>query len=152
VIAVNRRDPAGLSAIAVMPKDTEVRHPVALQREKRTQGGSGATKEGSGGESSIEPGESESTSTSTPMSNSSAEQSNTSNKRWHRPKTVREFAAQANSIATMILNGEIDMEVAKGYASLARVVAQSASIEVTRARFLKQEPDLSLEAGDDTND
>lgn len=86
-----------------------------------------------------------STSTSRQTSSSSGEPSSGSKSAWHKPRTVREFAAQANQVATMILNGQIDMDVAKGYATLARVVAQSASIEVTRARFLKREPDLSLE-------
>lgn len=45
----------------------------------------------------------------------------------------------------MILNGEVDMDVARAYASLARVVSQAASLEVTRGRFLKEMPDLSLE-------
>lgn len=82
---------------------------------------------------------------STPMSMPSEEPSSTSNKRYRKPRTIREFAAQANEIATLVLNGEIDLETARNYASLARVVSQTASIEVTRARFLKREPDLSLE-------
>lgn len=44
----------------------------------------------------------------------------------------------------MVLNGEADMEAAKTYASLARVVVQSASIQVTKSRFLREAPDLSL--------
>lgn len=49
----------------------------------------------------------------------------------------------------MVLNGEIDKETARTYSTLARVVAQATSIEVTRARFLKEAPDLTLEAGGD---
>jgi hypothetical protein len=62
------------------------------------------------------------------------------------PQTVREFAGQVNSVATSVLNEEIDIDQARTYASLARVISQTVSAEVTRARFLKQEPDLTLEA------
>ena len=44
----------------------------------------------------------------------------------------------------MILNGELDMDTARAYASIARVVSQTISVEVTRARFLQTVPDLSL--------
>jgi hypothetical protein len=92
-----------------------------------------------------EPVAAASISLSPPMSKPSGEPSRPSKRRWHKPKNVKEFAAQANEIATLVLNGEIDMETARGYASLARVVTQSVSIEVNRARLLKREPDLSLE-------
>lgn len=92
--------------------------------------------------------ESMSTSTSTPTSSSSEEPSRDSKRRWQKPMNVRQFAAQANEVATMILNGEIDLDIAQKYASLARVVAASVSVEVTRSRFLKQEPDLSLGDGE----
>lgn len=64
---------------------------------------------------------------------------------WRPPSTVREFAAQTNSVATLVLRGEIDLERARVYSGLARTVAQAMSTEVSRARFLAQEPDLSLE-------
>ena len=64
---------------------------------------------------------------------------------WPLPGTVREFASQVNSVATSVLNDEIDMDNAKIYASLARVISQTVSAEVTRARFLRQEPDLTFE-------
>jgi hypothetical protein len=92
-----------------------------------------------------EPVAADSISLSPPMSKPSESPSRPSKRRWHKPKNVKEFAAQANEIATLVLNGEIDMETARGYASLARVVTQSVSIEVNRARILKREPDLSLE-------
>lgn len=84
-------------------------------------------------------------STSRKKSTTSGGQSRQSKKRWHTPEDVRQFAAQANKVATMILNGEIDIETARAYSSLARVVSQSASIQVTKARFLKEEPDLNLD-------
>ena len=57
---------------------------------------------------------------------------------------MRAFAAQANRVATMVLNGEIDVETARIYTAVARTVAQAMSTEVTRARFLQTEPDLEL--------
>lgn len=87
----------------------------------------------------------EHTSTSPPNSAPSDEQSSDSKKFWPTPTNVGEFASQANKLATMVLNGHVDPEVARTYATLARVVAQAASISVSRSRFLKTEPDLSLE-------
>lgn len=48
-------------------------------------------------------------------------------------------------MATKVLNGTMDTEAARLYSSLARTVAQTMSSEVTRARFLAQEPDLTFE-------
>ena len=45
----------------------------------------------------------------------------------------------------MVLNGEIELETARLYSSIARTVAQAASLEVSRARFLATVPDLSFE-------
>ena len=88
--------------------------------------------------------ESASDSTS-PTSNSSEEPSSASTERWKRPRNVREFAAQTNKVATDLLNGEMNLDVARTYSSLARGVAQMMSIEVTRARFLKTEPVLEFD-------
>jgi hypothetical protein len=60
-----------------------------------------------------------------------------------------DFAAQATDVCTRLLNGEIEVEKARAYASLARVVSQTLSAQVTRARFLKQAPDLSLDLHED---
>jgi hypothetical protein len=57
---------------------------------------------------------------------------------------VKEFAAQANQVATMILEGTINLETAKVYSSVARTVSQSMSIEVQRARASKEKPDLDF--------
>lgn len=94
--------------------------------------------------SGSEPTESASGSTS-PTSRPSAEPSDGSMKQWKKPHNVREFAAQANSVATDLLNGEMNLDVARTYSSLARGVAQMMSIEVTRARFLKTEPVLEFD-------
>ena len=86
------------------------------------------------------PGSSESESASQTFSSSEPPSSD-----WTLPRNVREFAAQTNTVATMVLKGEIDLERARVYSGLARTVAQAMSTEVSRARFLAQEPDLSLE-------
>lgn len=89
-------------------------------------------------------GESKPVSTSPSNSSSFAEQSKSSTKRWRVPKNVRELAAQANEVATMFLNGDLEIDTARTYSTIARVVAQAASTEVARSRFLKERPDLSL--------
>lgn len=84
------------------------------------------------------------TSTSRRKSKNSEGPSKGSRPRWSTPTNIRDFAAQANRVATQVLNGTIDLELARTYATIARVVAQSASIEVAKARFAKEMPDLSL--------
>ena len=66
-------------------------------------------------------------------------------KHWQKPKDIKALAVQANELATLVLNGAADMEKAKLFCSLARVVSQATSLEVTRGRFLKEIPNLSLE-------
>lgn len=68
--------------------------------------------------------------------------SDTSTPFWPEPQTAMEFAAQARSVATMVLNNGIDIDVARLYSAVARTVAQALSVEVTRSRFLRREPDL----------
>jgi hypothetical protein len=79
------------------------------------------------------------------ISTSSAEPSIVSIKQWPTPKNVRGFASQVNQVATMVLNGDIDLNNARLYSGLVRTVAQAMSTEVSRARFLSQIPDLSFE-------
>jgi hypothetical protein len=55
-----------------------------------------------------------------------------------------EFAGQVNAVATQVLNGEIDIERARVYTAAARTVAQAMSTEVTRARFIGANADLTL--------
>lgn len=78
----------------------------------------------------------------------SAGRSNGSKRRWPKPKTVKQFAAQINEVATLVLNGEIELEQARVYSGLVRTVAQSVSLETSRARFLQQAPDLRLDEGE----
>lgn len=70
---------------------------------------------------------------------------NVSKEHWPQPQTVRHFASQVNAVATRVLNGTIDMDIARTYATLSRVLAQAMSVEVTKARFLKQAPDLRID-------
>lgn len=92
-----------------------------------------------------------STKESQKTSKASAKQSQDSKTVYRKPRNAKEFAAQANDIATRILNGEIELETARVYASVARVVAQALSTSVTQARFLKEVPDLSLLLGDEAD-
>lgn len=86
---------------------------------------------------------------SSPISAPFVPPSNDSKERWQKPRHVRALAAQVNDVATRVLNGEIDMEAARLYASLTRTLAQTISAETTRARFAQEAPDLSLEGDDD---
>lgn len=82
----------------------------------------------------------------TPISGNSDELSGGSSRHWQKPRDAKAFAVQANEVATMILNGEIDLDRARAYSGVARTMAQVLSAEVYRARFLQREPNLSLEA------
>ena len=68
-----------------------------------------------------------------------------SKEHWKQPRTIMEFAQQVNTVCSRLLNEEIDMETAKTYSALARVVTQAANIEVARARLSKDAPRLGLE-------
>ena len=50
-------------------------------------------------------------------------------RRFKLPKDVHEFSGQANSVATMVLNGEIDLDTARAYSAIARTVAQAVTAE-----------------------
>lgn len=134
------------AATPATPKPTERRprdEPVPSRQIKHTwqetptndDSGSTLGKNGSAGESQI--------------SRSSAGPSIVSTKPWPTPKNVRGFASQVNQVATMVLNGEIDLNNARLYSGLVRTVAQAMSTEVSRARFLSQIPDLSFEDQED---
>lgn len=68
---------------------------------------------------------------------------------WSQPKDIKQLAAQANKVATMLLNNNIDLEVARSYSAIIRTVAQAVTAETQRARFLKTQPDLSLDDYDE---
>lgn len=65
--------------------------------------------------------------------------------KWTKPRTVKEFATQVRDVATMLLNGEIEVELVRAYSPLARTISTAVGAEVARARILKREPDLTLE-------
>lgn len=78
-------------------------------------------------------------------SKNSGEPTSGLSKRWLLPQTTRDFVAQSNAVMTGVLNGEIDIDRARVYGSVARVMAQVISVEVSRARFLREVPDLTLD-------
>lgn len=45
----------------------------------------------------------------------------------------------------MVLNGDIDLDVARTYSNIGRTMAQVLSAEVYRARYMREAPDLTLE-------
>ena len=117
----------------------------------RPKGSAGTTMPSSGTTGGTSPS---AASGSTATSNASASGSQTSKtsdapssgstRRWRQPRNVREFAAQANAVATMVLNGTMDLDAARTYSSVARTVAQAMSTEVSRSRFLQSEPSLDI--------
>lgn len=76
---------------------------------------------------------------------SSAAPSPGSKRRWPVPKSARDVAAQANLVATLVLNGDLSLEHGRVYASTARLVAQALTVELSRARLSDNVPDLSLD-------
>jgi hypothetical protein len=65
--------------------------------------------------------------------------------RWKQPRTVKQFASQAAAVGTLLLNGKLDIEVAKSYSAIARTVAQAVTADVNRARFVRAAPDLTFD-------
>ena len=80
-----------------------------------------------------------------PISISSGTPLKSSKRRFRQPKTALQLAAQASFVGTQLLNGEIDLEVARAYSTTARTAAQAFGIEVTTGRFLKKTPMLELD-------
>lgn len=78
-------------------------------------------------------------------SSTSGSPSGDSKRRYSKPSNAAQMAAQANEIATAILNGDINVDVASAYASTARVAVSAMNIEVQRARLARAVPDLSLD-------
>jgi hypothetical protein len=95
-----------------------------------------------------EDGDSVPSSTFPKMYTNSDEPSNASKKPFRLPTNVKEFASQANLVATMILNNEIHIDQARAYSAVARTVAQAVNLEVQRSRFLRNEPNLEFNKED----
>lgn len=87
--------------------------------------------------------------TSLPNSSNSTMPSSDSKKRWRQAKSVMEFTSQVNAVANKVLNGEIDLDTARTFSALARVVASGVNAEVSRSRFLKAAPELCFAELDD---
>lgn len=80
-----------------------------------------------------------------PTSSKPGSPSSDSRTRWSKPSNAAMLAAQANDVATRVLNGDIELEVAARYASTARVAVSAMNIEVQRARAARQTPNLLLD-------
>jgi hypothetical protein len=68
--------------------------------------------------------------------------------RYERPTGVRQLAAQVISVATAVINGDVqgeDLDRARLFSNLTRTAAQLISTDVSRARFHQQPPDLTIE-------
>jgi hypothetical protein len=107
--------------------------------------GPGFTHTGSEPAANLEPSTEPPTSTSTTTSSSSGERTANSKRHWRKPTDARRFASQMRAVATMVLNGEIDIETAKTYGALARAAVQAMSVQVTQARFARAVPDLTFD-------
>lgn len=81
---------------------------------------------------------------STPTLSASTKPSPNSSRRWRKPMTIKDFVGQINQVSTMILNNEIDIDVANSYCRLSRSFAQLITTETVKARFLKRQPDTTL--------
>jgi hypothetical protein len=79
------------------------------------------------------------------LSSNSVEPPKDLKKRWQTPKNVKGLASQANMVATLVLNGEIDIDTARSYSAIIRTVAQAVTNETNKSRFLKSMPDLEFE-------
>jgi hypothetical protein len=85
-------------------------------------------------------------------SSTSSSPSASSTGRYRRPINVKQMAGQVLDLATAVINGDVqgeDLDRARLYASLARTTAQLVNSEVTRARFLREQPDLTFFEGED---
>lgn len=63
---------------------------------------------------------------------------------WHTPTNARELAIQANKMATLLLNNQVDINIAQKYSALVRGISQLMSIEVAKARLEKTKINLDL--------
>jgi hypothetical protein len=134
-----------IGATPAEPGPTELRPKVAGTTSKQSKGTPPAIPKSAADGSTSTSNES---ANGSPIFVNSEKPSSISTRSWKSPRNVKEFAAQTNMVATMVLRGDIELERARVYSGLARTVAQAMSTEVSRSRFLAQEPDLSLEEED----
>jgi len=143
-VAEERTTEAGASAPRATSDGTVISRSVARRIASQSRGTKKPTPNSTPSGASKETAVDDSALPVTTTSKNSEKPRKGSNVRWRTPRNVRELAGQANEVATMLLNGEIDPEVGARYGSLVRGIAQMMSIEVTRARFVKTEPILTL--------
>lgn len=65
---------------------------------------------------------------------------------WNEPQSIMELIAQANAVATLVLNSEIPIVTARTYASVGRTVAGLLKAEIDRRRFVDG-PDIDFPVG-----
>ncbi len=63
--------------------------------------------------------------------------------RWKTPHDIMELAAQANVLATQLLNGEASPPIVRSYAAVTRTIAQLLKAEIERRRWIDG-PELTL--------
>lgn len=61
---------------------------------------------------------------------------------WKAPKNIMELAAQANILATQLLNDEVSIPKARAYGSIARAVAGLLKAELDRRRWVGADVEL----------
>ena len=61
---------------------------------------------------------------------------------WKAPKNIMELAAQANVLATQLLNDEVSIPKARAYGTIARAVAGLLKAELDRRRWVGQDVEL----------
>lgn len=74
----------------------------------------------------------------------SATRRGSSRRVWQKPTTALAVAEQAADVSTQLLNGKVELETAKGYASLIRGIAQLLTAEIQKARLDRRPASLSL--------
>ena len=72
------------------------------------------------------------------------EQSSDSKESWQLPTSAKALAKQANLVATMVLNNQMDIQTAQKYSALVRGISQLMSLEVAKARIEKTSITLDL--------
>jgi len=97
-------------------------------------------------QSSDAPTESDPDTSKTPDSSPSDAQSASSRRRYKTPKNPLEFASLVSMVAVQVMNGEVDLDKARAFASLTRTAAQAMTTESAMARSQKTVPELTLTA------
>lgn len=92
----------------------------------------------------LKPGELEQVEKYTQTSSSSEKPSSSLKQRYRRPTDAKDLAAQASYVATQVLNGEVDLEAARIYSTLARTAAQGLGLEMQKSRSENKKAELTM--------